>query len=130
MLTAGDPEDAFDRWPSANIPQTTGTSCTCPPGELSSKVFHTQTGTHSPLKTLKMRLKGEPSGGTLTYRLATAPAMNRLIAAMKAAVGMPKPTPAGSTQWVGNGASHNLVSRGMRLGLMKACVLGVQRHEA
>jgi hypothetical protein len=55
----------------------------------------------SPLKTLKMRLKGEPSGGTLTYRLATAPAMNRLMAAMKAAVGMPKPTPA-VMAWTGS----------------------------
>jgi hypothetical protein len=49
---------------------------------------------HSQLRTLKMRLKGDPSGGTLTYRLATAPAMNRQMAAKKAAVGMPKPTPA------------------------------------
>lgn len=53
---------------------------------------------HLPLKTLKMRLKGDPSGGTLTYRLATAPPTNRVMAAMKAAVGMPKPTPAGTQQ--------------------------------
>lgn len=43
-----------------------------------------------------MRLKGEPSGGTRTYRLAAAPTMNMVMAAIKAAVGMPKPTPAAS----------------------------------
>jgi hypothetical protein len=59
-----------------------------PPG-LYAWQFVTNALFPAPRSTRAMRVKGEPSGGTRTYKLATAPMTNMPMATPKAIVGMP-----------------------------------------